>query len=110
MQAKRINMSKQSNVKIITRVLILTIYLLVGGAVFQMLEKEHQEGIIDEYEKGLGDFMTKYNVNGVDMDKMEHMILHGKTHSGSPRWSYENSVFFAGSTILTVGMFEHALS
>ena len=102
-------MAKPSYKKIFVRVLLLFIYLLIGAAVFQLLERANQLKMKRRYNEVLKGFMLEYNVTLVDMRILEELISYNGKHSESTNWSYGNAVVFAGTTLLTVGKFSHSL-
>ena len=102
-------MAKPSYKKILVRVILLFIYLLIGAAVFQLLERANQLKTKKRYNEVLKGFMLKYNVTLVDMSRLEELISHNGKNSASTNWSYGNAVVFAGTTLLTVGKFSHSL-
>eukprot|EP00794_Sanderia_malayensis_P009709 gene9709-10695_t len=94
---------KKDSKNILIRALVLTIYIFVGGAIFQLLEKANKLSMDRKYKLKLVNFQQKYNISTSDMSYIEETIAHYGQHSVSSDWNYGNAVFFAGSTILTVG-------
>ncbi len=67
--------------------------------------------MVKEYKATLDSFMKKYNISEVDMKAIENKIIHsGGKHTMNTEWNYGNAVFFAGTTILTVGRFFYGSS
>ena len=102
-------MAKPSYKKILVRVIVFFIYLLIGAAVFQLLERANQLKANQRYNEVLDGFMQKYNITLIDMSILEELISHNGKHSESTNWSYGNACVFAGTTLLTVGKLIHSL-
>lgn len=96
---------KPSVKKVTFRVLMLVIYLLMGGAVFRLFEREHHMMAGKEYRKAIEYFRLRYNVTEGDMNDLEQTILQDGKYYTSSHWSFSEAFFFAGTTLLTVGKF-----
>ncbi|XP_065059650.1 two pore potassium channel protein sup-9-like [Rhopilema esculentum] len=96
-------MEKPSLKKILIRLGVFISYCLVGAAVFQLVEKENQQKLQDRYRRSLDKFMARFNISKVDMNQLEELILKSGKQSIATNWSFSSAVFFAGSTLLTVG-------
>ena len=98
-------MEKPSLKKILIRLIVFVSYCLVGAAVFQLVERENQQQLKNRYRRSLDNFMARYNISKADMNQLEELMLKSGKHSISTNWSFSSAVFFAGSTLLTVGKF-----
>ena len=98
---------KPSYKTITLRNLVLTVYLVIGGAVFQLIEKQHQITATRKYRQTIASFRKRYNITSTDMEYLEQNILHNGKRT---EWTYSNAVYFAGTTILTVGELAIALT
>eukprot|EP00754_Rhynchopus_humris_P017389 Rhum_TRINITY_DN14559_c13_g3::Rhum_TRINITY_DN14559_c13_g3_i1::g.98644::m.98644 len=82
--------------------LVITAYLVLGGAVMWALEREHELEVITEIEE------TLFNLTGeVEFDKFkDHLMDLGVCFFPSreqPNWSYMGATFYAFTVITTIG-------
>ena len=82
--------------------LVITAYLVLGGAVMWALEREHELEVITEIED------TLFNMTGeVEFDKFKrHLMDLGVCFFPSreqPNWSYMGATFYAFTVITTIG-------
>ena len=96
------SIAKPSYKTIIFRNIALTLYLVIGGAVFQLCEKQHYISSSHRYKHLIELFRKRYNITSDDMQHLQDILHNGRT-SVANEWSYSNAVFFAGTTVLTVG-------
>lgn len=85
------------------RNLAFALYLVIGGAVFQLFEKQNYISTGKRYRQMIESFQRRYNITSKDMQNLEQDILHYGKSSAATEWSYSNAVLFAGTTVLTVG-------
>ena len=95
--------NKPSYKKIILRVLVLVVYLSIGGALFQLFEKSYHVAANKKYRQMLKSFRDRYNISEKDMNDLEMTIIQDGKHSMNNDWNLSNAIFFAGTTVLTVG-------
>ena len=69
---------------------------------FQLCEKQHYISSSNRYKQVIKSFRKRYNITAEDMQHLQD-ILHNGRISTANEWSYSNAVFFAGTTVLTVG-------
>lgn len=81
----------------------MVVYLLIGGAIFQVFEKPYQLMKNEEYRHTIQLFRKRYNVSERDMNILEQRILQDGKYFLSVDWSFSEAFFFAGTTVLTVG-------
>jgi len=96
------SIAKPTYKTIIFRNVALVLYLVIGGAVFQLCEKQHYISSSNRYKQVIKSFRKRYNITAEDMQHLQD-ILHNGRISTANEWSYSNAVFFAGTTVLTVG-------
>ena len=101
----KLSMDKTTK-KILIRIGMFVIYLLIGGAVFQAMEKKNHDQLREEYFHKINEFVEKYNVSEYDMAELEHLIQCNGKHDAYTRWTFGNSVVFSGTIVSTVGKFE----
>ncbi|XP_033844489.1 potassium channel subfamily K member 16-like [Periophthalmus magnuspinnatus] len=87
-------------------------YLLVGAAIFQILEREAESNNRHHFQLEKLHFLTNYTcLDGPALEKFVQVILHawekGVNPSGNStnpsNWDYSSSFFFAGTVVTTIG-------
>lgn len=78
-------------------------YLLIGAAVFDKLESEHEK----EERKKLQDeenlIKEKYNITQEDMEILRLNIIRSKPYQAGTQWKFAGAFYFALSVITTIG-------
>ena len=80
---------KRRNVRTLSLVVLTFTYLLIGAAVFDALEGEHNEYAFEALTNVKDDFMTKYNMTEEDYKMVELLIIERKPHKNGPQWKFE---------------------
>lgn len=96
---------KKQNVRTLSLIVCTFTYLLVGAAIFDALESEHevrQRDVVARLRKKLTD---KYNINDKDFAIMEAVIAKALTHQAGYQWKFAGAFYFATTVITTIGMY-----
>ena len=94
---------------LVIKILIYTVVLLVGAAVFMELERGKGEAITGKSEatKLKESLAEKYNISSTDMSLLETAFEQESNARADAerlsRWTYSNSVFFAFTIMTTIG-------
>lgn len=94
---------------LVIKILIYTIVLLVGAAVFMELEREKGEATAGKSDatKLKESLVEKYNISSTDLNLLETAFEQESTERADAerlsRWTYGNSVFFAFTIMTTIG-------
>lgn len=105
----------QNTKKLIIRIVLFLVYLLVGAAIFQVIElnnekKQREEFNFEDFLKN--NFTDKYKISGDDMkdflQKLKKAIelgfdLQTREYPTRYQWHFMNAFFFAGNVVTTIG-------
>ena len=79
---------KRRNVRTLSLIIATFTYLLIGAAVFDALEGEHNEAAFEALTNIKDDFMTKYNMTEEDYKLVELLMIERKPHKNGPQWKF----------------------
>ena len=79
---------KRRNVRTLSLIIATFTYLLIGAAVFDALEGEHNEAAFEALTNVKDDFMTKYNMTEEDYKLVELLMIERKPHKNGPQWKF----------------------
>lgn len=94
---------KRQNVRTLALIICTFTYLLVGAAIFDVLESQTEKddlGKLIERRKGL---RTTFNLTTEQFDELEKMVLQLKPHKAGVQWKFAGSFYFAITVITTIG-------
>lgn len=98
--------------KLIIRIVLFLVYLLVGAAIFQAIEIQHEKDKRDElqFDKVKKHFTARYNISDADMKeflgKLKKALELGfdlQTFDYQQQWHFMNAFVFAGNVVTTIG-------
>ncbi|TKS75468.1 Potassium channel subfamily K member 3 [Collichthys lucidus] len=93
---------KRQNVRTLALIICTFTYLLVGAAIFDVLESQTEKddlGKLIERRKGL---RTTFNLTTEQFDELEKMVLQLKPHKAGVQWKFAGSFYFAITVITTI--------
>ncbi|XP_017878522.1 two pore potassium channel protein sup-9 [Ceratina calcarata] len=94
---------KKQNVRTVLLIVCTLTYLLIGAAIFDVLESEtekrHKE-VLD----GIENMVTrKYNISEDDFKIMETVVLKMEPHKAGQQWKFSGSFYYAITVLTTIG-------
>lgn len=78
-------------------------YLLVGAAVFDALESDHEMREEEKLKAEEIRIKGKYNISSEDYRQLELVILQSEPHRAGVQWKFAGSFYFAITVITTIG-------
>ncbi|XP_077147916.1 potassium channel subfamily K member 3 [Ranitomeya variabilis] len=94
---------KRQNVRTSALIICTFTYLLVGAAVFDVLESEEETTEKKKLEDTRGDLRGKYNLTEAAYRELEWVVLKLKPHKAGVQWTFAGSFYFAITVITTIG-------
>ncbi|KAM6954557.1 potassium channel subfamily K member 3a [Aplochiton taeniatus] len=94
---------KRQNVRTLALIICTFSYLLVGAAIFDVLESRKetaQRKILDDRKQNL---IREYNLTLENFDELERVVLQLKPHKAGVQWKFAGSFYFAITVITTIG-------
>lgn len=86
------------------RMVLFSIYVLAGAAVFQAIESQEQLQEIRSHRDTRREILQKYNITAIDADRwMETFPSTVLGNEGFLEWNFGNSFLFAMVVITTIG-------
>ncbi|XP_012503460.1 PREDICTED: potassium channel subfamily K member 9 [Propithecus coquereli] len=94
---------KRQNVRTLSLILCTFTYLLVGAAVFDALESDHEMREEEKLKAEEIRIRGKYNITSEDYRQLELVILQSEPHRAGVQWKFAGSFYFAITVITTIG-------
>lgn len=94
---------KRQNVRTLSLIACTFTYLLVGAAVFDALESDHEMREEEKLKAEEIRIRGKYNISGEDYRQLELVILQSEPHRAGVQWKFAGSFYFAITVITTIG-------
>ncbi|XP_008154837.1 potassium channel subfamily K member 9 [Eptesicus fuscus] len=94
---------KRQNVRTLSLIVCTFTYLLVGAAVFDALESDHEMREEEKLKAEETRIRGKYNISGEDYRQLELVILQSEPHRAGVQWKFAGSFYFAITVITTIG-------
>ena len=94
---------KKQNVRTIALIVCTFTYLLIGAAIFDVLESDHEgteKAQLQSEEKIIQD---RYNITDEDMEELKRTIIRAKPYRAGIQWKFAGAFYFALSVITTIG-------
>ncbi|XP_069191463.1 two pore potassium channel protein sup-9-like [Procambarus clarkii] len=99
---------KKQNVRTVSLIVCTFTYLLVGAAVFDALESEHERRkseLLFEIEKQLKE---NYSIEESDYLLLETVVLQGVPHKAGQQWKFAGAFYYATTVLTTIGDLQDA--
>uniref|UniRef100_A0A8C8RBT0 Potassium channel subfamily K member 9 n=1 Tax=Pelusios castaneus TaxID=367368 RepID=A0A8C8RBT0_9SAUR len=93
----------RQNVRTLSLILCTFTYLLVGAAVFDALESEHEMREEEKLQAEEIRLKGKYNISSEDYRQLELVIMQSEPHRAGVQWKFAGSFYFAITVITTIG-------
>nr|XP_025840831.1 potassium channel subfamily K member 9 [Vulpes vulpes] len=94
---------KRQNVRTLSLIVCTFTYLLVGAAVFDALESDHEMREEEKLKAEEIRIKGKYNISAEDYRQLELVILQSEPHRAGVQWKFAGSFYFAITVITTIG-------
>uniref|UniRef100_A0A8C2UZB0 Potassium channel subfamily K member n=2 Tax=Chinchilla lanigera TaxID=34839 RepID=A0A8C2UZB0_CHILA len=94
---------KKQNVRTLSLIACTFTYLLVGAAVFDALESDHEMREEEKLKAEEIRIRGKYNISTDDYRQLELVILQSEPHRAGVQWKFAGSFYFAITVITTIG-------
>ncbi|XP_006912997.1 potassium channel subfamily K member 9 [Pteropus alecto] len=94
---------KRQNVRTLSLIVCTFTYLLVGAAVFDALESDHEMREEEKLKAEEIRIKGKYNISSEDYRQLELVILQAEPHRAGVQWRFAGSFYFAITVITTIG-------
>uniref|UniRef100_A0A8L7T3U4 Two pore potassium channel protein sup-9 n=2 Tax=Brugia TaxID=6278 RepID=A0A8L7T3U4_BRUMA len=94
---------KRQNIRTLSLIVCTLTYLVIGAAVFDALESDHemqQRALVSKVRKSLID---KYNISSTDYRVLESIIIRSLPHRAGHQWKFGGAFYFATTVITTIG-------
>lgn len=96
---------KKQNIRTLSLIVCTFTYLLVGAAVFDTLESEHEEDERKRLDSEEKHFISKYNISNEDFSNITQNIIRLMPLKNGTQWKFTGSLFFSTTVITTIGAF-----
>ncbi|KYN12597.1 Two pore potassium channel protein sup-9 [Trachymyrmex cornetzi] len=93
---------KKQNVRTLSLIVFTLTYLLVGAAIFDVLESETEKlrkEALDAIEKMV---IRKYNISEDDFKIMETVVLKTEPHKAGQQWKFAGAFYYATTVLTTI--------
>uniref|UniRef100_A0A670IFT7 Potassium two pore domain channel subfamily K member 9 n=1 Tax=Podarcis muralis TaxID=64176 RepID=A0A670IFT7_PODMU len=93
----------RQNVRTLSLIICTFTYLLVGAAVFDALESDHEMREDEQLKAEETRLKGKYNITNDDYQQLEEIIMQLEPHRAGVQWKFAGSFYFAITVITTIG-------
>ncbi|XP_039980546.1 potassium channel subfamily K member 3a [Xiphias gladius] len=94
---------KRQNVRTLTLIISTFTYLIVGAALFDVLESQEETTQRRDLDLKKAELLQTFNLSAEDFDKLEQVVLQLKPHKAGVQWKFAGSFYFAITVITTIG-------
>ncbi|XP_014223824.1 two pore potassium channel protein sup-9-like [Trichogramma pretiosum] len=94
---------KKQNVRTLSLIVCTFTYLLVGAAIFDVLEsatEKRRKEALDAIERMI---IRKYNISADDYKIMETVVLKSEPHKAGQQWKFAGAFYYATTVLTTIG-------
>ncbi|KAG7229635.1 hypothetical protein INR49_012679 [Caranx melampygus] len=98
---------KTQNIRTLSLILSIILYLLIGAAVFDALESESESSRRKALEQKLNELKKKYRFTEDDYREVERVVLLSEPHRAGKQWKFAGSFYFAITVITTIGKYSY---
>jgi potassium channel subfamily K protein 9 len=91
-------------VRTLSLIVVTFTYLLIGAAVFDVLEDGHDEDSYEALIRVRNDFIAKYNMTELDYKMLEIVIIEKQPHKAGPQWRFAGSFYYALIVLTLIGI------
>ncbi|XP_063860446.1 potassium channel subfamily K member 9-like [Scylla paramamosain] len=101
---------KKQNVRTVSLIVCTFTYLLMGAAVFDALESEHERKKSDVLQKIEHQLRKNYSIKPDDFKLLETVVLQGVPHKAGQQWKFAGAFYYATTVLTTIGEYTECLS
>ncbi|XP_037789554.1 two pore potassium channel protein sup-9-like [Penaeus monodon] len=94
---------KKQNVRTLSLIVITLTYLLVGAAVFDALESEHESRKSQALAKIEKKLIEKYSIEHNDYLLLETIVLSEVPYKAEQQWKFVGAFYYATTVLTTIG-------
>lgn len=94
---------KRQNVRTLVLIICTFTYLIVGAAIFDVLESQKETSQRKELEVLRAGLLHSFNLSAEDFGQLERVVLQLKPHKAGVQWKFAGSFYFAITVITTIG-------
>ncbi|XP_033991382.1 potassium channel subfamily K member 3a [Trematomus bernacchii] len=94
---------KRQNVRTLALIICTFTYLIVGAAIFDVLESRKETSQKGELVLRKEDLLKTFNLSVENFDELEKVVLELKPHKAGVQWRFAGSFYFAITVITTIG-------
>ncbi|XP_042868139.1 two pore potassium channel protein sup-9-like [Penaeus japonicus] len=94
---------KKQNVRTLSLIVITLTYLLVGAAVFDALESEHESRKSRALKKIEKKLIEKYSIEHNDYLLLETIVLSEVPYKAQQQWKFVGAFYYATTVLTTIG-------
>ncbi|XP_076611672.1 potassium channel subfamily K member 3a [Chaetodon auriga] len=94
---------KRQNVRTLALIICTFTYLIVGAAIFDLLESQKETSQRRELDLRKAELLKTFNLSTEDFDELEKVVLQLKPHKAGVQWKFAGSFYFAITVITTIG-------
>ncbi|XP_064079143.1 two pore potassium channel protein sup-9-like [Macrobrachium nipponense] len=94
---------KKQNVRTLSLIVCTFTYLLVGAAVFDHLESEHEARKSEVLLQIARQLKDNYKIEKNDYTILEEVVLQGVPHKAGQQWKFAGAFYYATTVLTTIG-------
>lgn len=94
---------KRQNVRTLALIICTFTYLIVGAAIFDVLESQEEMSQKERLDDRKKDLLRVFNLSTEDFTQLERVVLQLKPHKAGVQWKFAGSFYFAITVITTIG-------
>ncbi|XP_076877384.1 potassium channel subfamily K member 15-like [Brachyhypopomus gauderio] len=94
---------KTQNIRTLSLIICVLIYLFVGAAIFDALESDTESFRKKVLEEKIVEMKQKFEFSNEDYNEIENVVLLSKPHRAGRQWMFAGSFYFAITVITTIG-------